>query len=117
MRVMTFDFDEFDVSGDALEGYATTFWICWAWSSSPHPQNRLKLFIKRVRTAYLDNPYQCWAHGFMVMRITSMLVQSCPHQIERTGRCAVAIAGMPDIAHPGKNNAFETKIRSALAIR
>ena len=117
---MTYDFDEFSVSGDALEGYAYSILDMLGMVKRLHtPQDRLKLFVKRVRTAYLDNPYHCWAHGFMVMRTTSMLVQSCPHvKLSAPERCAVAIAGMcHDIAHPGKNNAFETKVKSALAIR
>ncbi len=117
---MTYDFDEFNVSGDALEGYAYSILDMLGMVKRLHtPQDRLKLFVKRVRTAYLDNPYHCWAHGFMVMRTTSMLVQSCPYvNLSAPERCAVAIAGMcHDIAHPGKNNAFETKVKSALAIR
>lgn len=83
------------------------------------PPDRLKLFIKRVRDAYLDNPYHCWKHGFMVMRTASILIGSCSLvNLTKPELCAFAIAGMcHDIAHPGKNNSFEQKLQSDLAIR
>ena len=119
-QVMTFDFDEFAVSGDELESHAYNILDMHGMIKSIHtPPDRLKLFIKRVREAYLDNPYHCWKHGFMVMRTASILVESCPFvKLSPAEMCAFAISGMcHDIAHPGKNNNFEQKVQSELAIR
>jgi uncharacterized membrane protein YgcG len=119
-RVLTLNFSEFDVSSQTLEGHAYNILDMMGMIKEWHtPPDRLRLFIKRVSDSYLNNPYHCWAHGFMVMRMTCIIVRDSPYlNLSTYEMGAICIAAMcHDIAHPGKNNAFESKINSALAIR
>ena len=119
-QVMTLNFDDFSVSSEVLEEHAYNMLdMCGVIKQWHAPPDRLKLFIKRVSDAYLDNPYHCWAHGFMVMRTTCIVVRDCPYiELSTYELGSICIAAMcHDLAHPGKNNAFESKINSPLAIR
>jgi hypothetical protein len=113
--VLSFNFDEFEQTDDILEKHAFNILdmtgMIKQWNTPP---DRLKLFIKRVRDSYLNNPYHCWAHGFMVMRMSCVIVRDCPYlELTTYELGSICIAAMcHDIAHPGKNNAFESKINS-----
>ena len=120
LNVLTLNFNEYDFTNQVLEEHAYNMMDMTGIIDKWHtPPDRLRLFIKRVSDSYLNNPYHCWQHGFMVMRMTCIMVNDSPYiKLNTYELGSICIAAMcHDIAHPGKNNAFETKINSALAIR
>ena len=74
-NVLSFNFSEFDVSSEVLEGHAYNILDVMGMIKEWHtPPDRLRLFIKRVRDSYLNNPYHNFGHGFMVVSISFPVV-------------------------------------------
>merc|ERR1711871_408997 len=79
-----------------------------------------RVFLSKVSQGYRNNPYHNWRHGFSVLQFAYTMLRETHLKCELSrlqmfGLLLAAVAH--DVDHTGRNNDFEMKSDSDLAIQ
>jgi len=86
----------------------------------PVQQKTLYRFFTGIRDTYLPNPYHNFEHALSTVHYTFKLLQAAEmcDRLDRTDLFAIYVGALcHDCDHRGRNNAFEVRTRSVLALR